>query len=247
MEKDKDDLPIMKMEEYLVTDKELEESMKDIKCRIGIPEEFKNKKIETNDNKLEKEQVIDQLKEPDVLVYVGKCYSSDMGYSAIARAVKRKYNIEANNQQIKQVIAIFQSRKSDLINGSNELQEMVKGVILDTKSQLERINNECWKIFDEFDKKKESEMKLAAMRDILKQLEFQERLLTRLSSSISKPKINKLEMTQIIVNSLDDLEKQGVIKILKPLEGNIGINSNEFVNDDKIVEVEVIKEAKDAS
>lgn len=188
----------------------------------------------------EKEQVIDQLKEPDVLVYIGKCYSSDMGYSAIAKAVKRKFGIEANNQQINKVIAIFKNRQSDLIYGNNELQEMVKCVILDTKSQLERINNECWKIFDEFDKKKESSMKLAAMRDILKQLEFQEKLITRLSGSIIKPKINKLEMTQVIVNSLEDLEKQGIIKILKPNDvNNIGIDSEKFVSDEVIIESEI--------
>lgn len=197
----------------------------------GIDPETIN--IEIDDGK-----TLDRLKEPDVLIYIGKCFSSGMGYNAITKAVKRKYDITSSYHQVRKVVQIFQSRQSDLITGSNELQEMVKGVILDTKTQLEKLNEECWAIYEE---QQDSGMKLVTMREILKQLEFQEKVLSRLSKQFggnTQPKINKLEMTQVIVNSLEDLEKQGVIKILKnPVKmSNIGIESEILVDIDNDLE-----------
>lgn len=172
---------------------------------------------------------IDKFKEPEVLNYIGKCYSSGMNNAEIAKAVNTKFELTPTRSQIIRIIEIFKNRKSDIVSGSNELQEMIKGTILDTKTQLQRINNKCWDLMD----KAESEgifEAVAVMKEILKQMEFQEKLLTRLQSNAFSPKVNKLELTQVIVNSLDELEKQGVIKILRPNDiSKIGIKSEEII------------------
>lgn len=186
---------------------------------------------------------IDRFKEPEVLNYMGKCYSSGMNNAEIAKAVGNKFGEVPSREQVQKIIDIFKTRKSDVVEGSHELQEMIKGTIIDTKSQLQRINGKCWDLLDKAEKEGTFEA-VAVMKEILKQMEFQEKLLFRLQSNTFTPKINKLELTQVIINSLDDLEKQGVIKILKPNDvSKIGINSEDIIE----VEVENTEEKKDAS
>jgi len=173
-----------------------------------------------------------KLKEPEVLVYIGKLYSSGMNYSEIVEKVREKFGIEANSTQIKKVITIFKSRQSDLIKGDNELKNMVKWTILDTKKELEKIHQECLDILEEAKRIKDFKSRIAAVREIRGQLEFQEKLQQRLTGSLDGAKINKLEMTQVIVNSLEDLERHGVIKILKNPNKfeTIGIESEYFID-----------------
>jgi len=174
-----------------------------------------------------------KLKDPDVLIYAGKLYSSGMNYSDISRNIQEKFGIEANSTQVKKIIALFQNRKSDLIEGDNKLKQMVKGAILDTKKELERIHQECIDILDEAKRIKDFRSRISAIREIRGQLELQEKIIQRITSIGGGSKINKLELTQVIVNSLEDLEKQGVIKILKKPDHykTIGIESEYFIED----------------
>lgn len=187
------------------------------------------------EEKTDDEKVIDKLKEPDVLIYIGKCYSADMGLNAIAKAIKRRFGIDATYHQIRKVVAIFKNRQSDLIKGDRDLQGMIKGVIIDTESEIRRLHKECVSILEEAKYIQNFNARISAIRELRSLIELQDKLLSKLHGTLDGSKVNKLELTQIIVNSLDDLEKQGIIKILKnpnnPLE-SIGIDSNKIIEEE---------------
>lgn len=205
--------------------------------------------VEQIEPKKRKKRYSELLTEPEMLTYIGKCYSNGMSYIGIAKAIKNKFDIDVSNNGIKNAIQVFTTRRSDVIKGSYEMNQLIKGTIIDTEKDLRKLKDRCWGLLERAESEGIFES-VAIMKEILKQMEFQEKILSRMHTNINQTKINKLEMTQVIVNSLDELEKQGVIKILRPNEvHNIGLESIEALEDENIedytIDAEIIGEKEE--
>ena len=158
----------------------------------------------------------DMMAEPKTLQKIGKLRSGGMSFQGIANRLIQEDGIKTGYMAVKRAYEIYSTKSKDIVAGDNQLKTELQEVVLDTKNQLKLINESVWEVLRNSGK---DGITLQATREILKQLEFQEKMLNRMEEGFDFRKANKIEITQIVVNSLESLEKAGYIKILnKPGE-----------------------------
>lgn len=164
----------------------------------------------------EQKKVNEFLASPDMQKKLGHMYSSGMNFADIHKQLVME-GLNVGFYEVKNAIKRNLARRSEIIQSNLDLKNEIKEIILSEVDQIKKLNEFTWEIIN--DAKTNKELKLQAANQVLKQLEFQAKKIDRLKQGVQTTKINKVEMTQIIVNSLDDLEKQGYIKIIsKPGE-----------------------------
>ena len=152
------------------------------------------------------------IRKPEVLKEIGKLRSSGMSFQGIAKTLSGKYGLKKpNHASVQKAYEVYASRQGEVIAGDEELKQGIKEAVLDTKDQLVKLNEMVWDIIKDAETSKD---KLNAAREILNQLRFQEQLINKLTEGFDFNNLNKLEVTKIVVNNLEQLEKDGYIKIL---------------------------------
>jgi hypothetical protein len=158
----------------------------------------------------------DKLAEPEVLKKIGKLYSSGMSYAGIAQKLREEDGIDCLGSQVRKVHSIYQVRSQEIIAGDEELKNEIKETVLNTKKQLKEINKLVWELIEKAraEGKLNLENAIPAVREIRTQLELQEKLLSRMEEGVDFRNMNKIQMTQIIIENLQVLERDGYIRIL---------------------------------
>ena len=152
------------------------------------------------------------LRSPEVLTEIGKLRSSGMSFNGIAKEISRTFNLkEPTVLAVQKAYNIYSSRSSEVIAGDDELKKGIKEAVLDTKDQLVKINSIVWEIIQSAETPKD---KLGAAKEILNHLRFQQQLITKITEGFDFKNMNRIEVTKIVVNNLEQLEKDGFIKIL---------------------------------
>jgi len=158
-------------------------------------------------------KIVSKIRNPDILVKMGKAYSAGMSISKIQEMIEKENGIKAHTDTIRKNIELYKTRRTEIIQGDQELKKDIENIILDTKTQLTEVNNLMREILNDARVKKE--LRIAAANQILHQLEFQQKLLTRLTEEVKIQQVNKITISQTVINSLESLEKDGFIKIIK--------------------------------
>jgi len=155
----------------------------------------------------------DDLRKPEILKEIGKLRSAGMGFKGIAEHLATKFNLdpEPSKTTVRSAYKVYSTRRTEIIAGDEELKGEIRESILNTKNQLTKLNDIVWDIIDTTEK---SENKLAAAKEILNHLRFQEQILNKLTQSFDTQTLNKIEVTKIVVNNLEQLERDGFIKVL---------------------------------
>jgi len=158
----------------------------------------------------------DQIAEPEILVKIGKLHSSGMSISGIRAKLKEENNIDAGFMAIKSAIRTYSTRSTEILTGDSELKKEIKEVILDTKSQLQAVNELVWDLIKEAKDQGKLNLQTAvpALKELREQLRLNEEIMKRMTDNVDFRQMGKIEMTQIIIEKLEVLEKQGYIKVL---------------------------------
>lgn len=159
-------------------------------------------------------KTIDFLRKPEVVSLIGKLMTMEMNSTAIGREIQQRFSLNKNitGRQVDTVYKdIFLKHKTELVKADQEVKDIIKKQVINTSTQLDKINSIVNDILD--DPATRSGMKLAAIDRIMEQLKFQAKLLEKLTEQSGVTKVSKLEMTQIVVNSLDELKKLGYVII----------------------------------
>jgi len=161
-------------------------------------------------------------KNPELAEYARDLRARGLGFRQIAKKINERFNTQVSHMAVKTYFDNFGAqamgmKKTTIIQTREELKQE----ILDTTKQLKKINKEMWKLYEEIKKTGKDKMGLARMNmldKILRQLEFNARQLGRLSSTaVNITQINYVDFAVTITNYLKEWERQGYIKILKPL------------------------------
>ena len=174
----------------------------------------------------------DQLAQPEILLKIGKLNSAGMSLAGIRQMLRNENNIDANIVAIKRALNTYSIRGQEVLAGDKELKNEVRNIILDTRTQLKAINDLTWELIKEAKDQGHLNLRDAvpAIKELREQLKLSEDLIERMNSNIDYSKMGKVEMTQIIIEKLEILEKQGYIKVLN--------------EPGKIIELETLKETK---
>ena len=161
---------------------------------------------------------------------VNKLYAEGKGTKAIAAAL----NLEGNSishMTIARYLSKVKDKKGEVMAADQQLALMARTQILDTTSELQKVNKLLWSMVDEA--KISRQFRLQLLKEIMTTLKLADELLNRFKNiNIEQGPSSKVQLVQIVINQLDDMEKRGDIKIL---------NNKLKVNQDNTVEA-VFKE-----
>ena len=159
------------------------------------------------------------LRKPEVLREIGKLRGSGMSFRGIAKSISGSYGVKLPTVlAVQKAYEVYTARQGDIIEGDKELQNEIKGALIDTKDQLIKLNELMWTVINDAETSKD---KISAAKEVLNQMRFQETLITKVTDGFDFKKMNKIEITKIIVNNLEQLEKDGFIKILTNPGSNV--------------------------
>jgi len=157
--------------------------------------------------------MINELRNPEILRKLGEWKGAGQTWKTIKVTLERDCGIKASLPAIQNAYDVYSARSSEIIAGDENLKATLKEAVLDTANQLKEINNIMREIIA--DAKGKPESKIAAAREVLNQLYFQEKLLNRMMTGFNMQSISKIEYTKVSVNNLEELEKAGYIKVIK--------------------------------
>ena len=154
-----------------------------------------------------------ELRNPQALKRIGEMRGAGATWGMIAHTLEKEMDIKTTLPTIQNAYNIYSARAAEIIAGDDQLKGALKSAVFDTAERLRKVG----KIMDEMlDQARISPGdKIAASKEILNQLYFQEKLLNRIQQGFDWGKISKIEYTKISINNLEELEKAGYIKILK--------------------------------
>jgi hypothetical protein len=153
------------------------------------------------------------IRHPDILTDIGRKVSAGMTWAEIASTIEQEYGIKCTPAYVEKIYGRYAVRRSEILNGDSLLKEQVKQEILDWKSQLGKINTQTWEILNNMEMK--PEMKLKAMAEVRQQLELQNKIMERMENTFTSKAMNSMDITRLVFSQLAQLEKDGMIKILR--------------------------------
>lgn len=148
---------------------------------------------------------------PELIEAIRKMREMGMGFRAIAIELETKFNYKTSHQTVKNFI----DSGGLLEKGGKEIQQAQD--VLSLLKQLKSINKEMWTLYKDIstDKDKLGYARANILNKILSQLEMQRKLLERITSSTVTQKISMIEFSVKVSKYLEQLEKEGYIKIVK--------------------------------
>jgi hypothetical protein len=169
----------------------------------------------------------DELRSPKALRKLGELRSAGMSWTAIQGTLERELEIKASLPTIQNAYNVYVARSSEIIAGDNALKGALKDAVFDTAERLKKIGKVMDDLLDSA--RTSAGDKIAATKEILNQLYFQEKLLNRIQQGFDFSKVSKVEYTKISVKNIVELEKAGKLITAEKLvqyheEGKIKIN-----------------------
>ena len=140
-----------------------------------------------------------------------------MSWTCLSRHLQTKYNITCTAPTLRNVYQTYAERRTEVIAGSNELSHVIRSEVEDTIINTKETLRKVHRFVDNLMEKSagnDDKLALECAKEIRSQLEFQEKLLNKMQTGLEGANIGKLEITQIVINKLEDLEKSGRIKII---------------------------------
>jgi len=170
----------------------------------------------------------DKIFKPEMLVKIGKLHSSGNSIGAICKRLREEDGINAGFTAVKRAITVYSTRSGEIIQGDKELKSEIKGIILDTKSQLQAVNTLVWDLIKEAKNQGKLNLQTAipAIKELREQLKLNEDILKRMNENVDYKQMGKVEMTQIIIEKLEVLEKQGYIKVINQPGSLVALDTN---------------------
>jgi len=180
----------------------------------------------------------DIVRTPEIFAEIGKMYSTGMSAPSIAKKIGEITGKEVSVNIITGAIKRFNEKKGAVIETNKEVQNMIRGSIESAIEELAELKDILKDLAKDDDS--ENKDKISAIKEIRNIIETKLKIMDRLLQGFDVTKVNKLQMTQVIMNILPEFEEQGYIKILrKPGEvpdlEQLRLDEGEFVEDDKKV------------
>lgn len=149
----------------------------------------------------------DELRSPKALKKMGELRSAGMSWTGIQAALEKDMDIKASLPTIQNAYNIYVARSSEIIAGDEALKGALQEAVFDTAERLKKIGRVMDDIIDQA--RTTTTDKIAASKEILNQLYFQEKLLNRIQQGFDWGKVSKVEYTKISVKNIVELEKAG--------------------------------------
>lgn len=153
------------------------------------------------------------IRHPDILVDIGRKVSAGMTWAEVAESLETELGIKSSPAYVETIYARYATRRNEILTGDNQLRDQVKQEILDWKYQLQKINKQTWEILE--DAQMKPEQKLKAMAEVRQQLELQNKIVERMENTFTSKAMNSMDITRLVFAQLSQLEKEGMIKILR--------------------------------
>ena len=159
----------------------------------------------------------DKLRSPEVLAFIGSEVSLGVSWTGIRTKLVEKFDIDVNPFTIKKAFEVYATRRSELVANSPELNKVIKKDILDSSEQLKQINDIMWGLIKELNNSNEKDVKsvIQIAREIREQIKISNDMSRSFIDKLDPSKINKIEYTKVVINSLKELEASGIITINK--------------------------------
>jgi len=156
---------------------------------------------------------VDSLRNPQALRKIGEMRGAEASWTHIQQTLEKDLGIKASLPTIQNAYNIYSARSSEIIAGDDQLKGALKQSVFDTAERLKKIGRVMDEMLDQA--RTTPGDKIAASKEILNQLYFQEKLLNRIEQGFDWGKISKIEYTKISVNNLEELDKLDNLILLK--------------------------------
>jgi len=154
----------------------------------------------------------EEARKPEVVKRIAQLYSTGLKGKAVAKLIRKEFDIEVTEPTITKVYNTFAARRGEVIQADNEMKDMLRGDVLDVKKQLLDVNKKCKEILEEA---LDPDEKLKAIDRIHAQIMIQTRLLENLNKAPTT-EINIVHITTKVLNVVKEWEAQGIIEIKSP-------------------------------
>ena len=164
---------------------------------------------------------------------VNKLYAEGKGTKAIAAKLNEEGNA-ISHMTVARYLSKVKDKKGEVIAADQQLAIMARAQILDTTSELQKVNKLLWGMVDEAQLSRQ--FKLQLLKEIMTTLKLADELMNRFKNlNIEQGSNSKVQLIQVVINQLDDMEKRGDIRIL---------NSKLRMNQGNVVEAKFEEEDK---
>lgn len=158
----------------------------------------------------------------EMLVWQGK--AAEKGYRRIADDINEVHpNDSVSHMAVKNYIEnAWDQRKAELgVENLKEIRKQEFEQVLDTASQLEKINENLQEAIDTLDPQDRTDMGMLnnLAKEVRQQISLHEELLNNITqpqTNIENVEVNKTQIAMKVVNKLNELEDDGIIEIKKP-------------------------------
>ena len=171
-------------------------------------------------------RINEKLAEPHILKKIGQLKSSGMSFTGIRNKLQEEDHLNVTIFSVKKAFELYSTRTKEIVEGDKSLKNELKEVVIDTKTQLKLVNDLMWELIN----KAREQGKLSvfnavpALKEIREQIKLQNDLIKDIQGNFDYKQMNTIQLTQVIVNNLENLQKDGFIKVLnKPGEKAINL------------------------
>jgi len=171
------------------------------------------------------------LRSPEVLKYIGSEASLNMSWTVIAEGIRDKFDFFPSPQAVERAYDVYATRRAELVATNPELNKAIKKEVLNSTNQLKSINEILWKLIGELKESGESKdikLVISMAREIREQIKISNEMSRSFIEKLDPSKINKIEYTKVVINSLKELESSGIITINK--EAARALEMKEFLD-----------------
>ena len=175
-------------------------------------------------------QMVAKLRSPEVLKFIGSEASLGMPWVSIKSKIEEKFSITPSVEAIKSAYDIYATRRAELVATNPELTKAITKEVLNSTDQLKAINDILWGLVKDLKDGDHKDVKLVIQmaREIREQIKISNEMSKSFIERLDPSKINKIEYTKIVINSLKELEATGIIKINK--EAANALDMGQFLN-----------------
>ena len=159
---------------------------------------------------------------PEITKFVIKKFSEGYGYWRLSKLVEEVYGVRISHMSIKRYLDATCRRVSENIKSNPEKVEEARKLFLDTVEQMRAANKELWNLIKRLKAEGKDIEIIAALRELRKQVELQNRLLGKLQIgtqiNVQNTNINTIQLAMQINKYLTKMEEKGWIIVKQHLK-----------------------------
>lgn len=153
------------------------------------------------------------LRDPTVLKKIAELKSAECSWQHIIDTLEADMGIKTSIPAAQNAYNVFVSRSSEIMAGDEALKGVLKSVVYNVSDKLKKIGDKMDQILDM--NRATPDQWIAASREILNQLCFQQKMLNTMQQSFDWGKISKIEYTKVSTVNLEELDKADHIIIIR--------------------------------